>query len=113
MCAVFRLSEDEWARSSGKVSVLVKEPLSDRIMAGILVLSPGQRLPVEGLSVHEESDELAYVVKGDAVFGTEEGEIRLREGDLLFNPRGTKHYIENVGEEECRVVWALSPPIKL
>lgn len=113
MTRLFRIDEGVWAGSSGKVSVLVNELMSKLIMAGIVVVNPGQRLPAEGYSLHELSDELSYVVEGEVVFGTESGEILLRAGDLFFNPRGTKHYVRNDGDKPCKVVWVLSPPIKL
>ncbi len=113
MTQLFRIDEGVWASSSGRVSVLVNESMSKLMMAGIVVVNPGQRLPAEGYSLHESSDELSYVVEGEIVFGTESGERLLRAGDLFFNPRGTRHYVRNDGDKPCRVIWVLSPPIKL
>lgn len=109
----FRIDESVWASSAGKVSVLVNESMSKLVMAGIVVLNPGQRLPREGFSLHESSDELAYIVEGEIVFGTENEEKVLRQGDLFFNPKGTKHYVRNDADKPCRVIWVLAPPIKL
>ncbi len=113
MTQLFRVNEGVWASSSGKVSVLVSESMSKLMMAGIVVVNPGQRLPKEGYSLHEFSDELSYIVEGEIVFGTENGEKVLVEGDLFFNPKGTKHYVRNDTNKPCRVIWVLSPPIKL
>lgn len=87
--------------------------MSELVMAGIVVVNPGQRLPAEGYSLHESSDELAYVVEGEVVFGTPVEEKPLRKGDLLFNQKGTKHYVRNDTDKPCKVIWVLSPPIKL
>ncbi|MEM4289467.1 MAG: cupin domain-containing protein [Nitrososphaerota archaeon] len=113
MTRLFRIDEDVWSSSLGKVSVLVNESMSRLMMAGIVVLNPGQRLPAEGYSLHELSDELSYVVEGEVVFGTESSERLLRAGDLFFNPKGTRHYVRNDADKPCRVIWVLSPPIKL
>ncbi|MEM0444169.1 MAG: cupin domain-containing protein [Candidatus Caldarchaeum sp.] len=113
MVMVFSLDEKTWSSSDGKVAVLVDERLSGLLMAGLVVLQPGQRLPVEGFSQHQESDELAYVVEGSAVFGKEDGEVLIKESDFIFNPKGTKHYVRNPGDKPCKMVWALAPPIKL
>jgi mannose-6-phosphate isomerase-like protein (cupin superfamily) len=113
MVGVFHIDEKMWNRSSGRVSVLVGEGLSGRLMAGVVVLEPGQRLPEDGFSQHIESDELAYVVEGSAIFGREDDEFPIRESDLIFNPRGTKHYVRNPGDKPCRMIWALAPPIRL
>ncbi|GBC69013.1 hypothetical protein HRbin01_00704 [archaeon HR01] len=113
MVEVFHIDEKTWDSSSGKVSVLVDESLSGRLIAGVVVLEPGQRLPAKGFSQHLESDELAYVVEGSAIFGKEDGEFLIKESDLVFNPRGTKHYVINPGDKPCKIIWALAPPIKL
>ncbi|MEM4383122.1 MAG: cupin domain-containing protein [Candidatus Caldarchaeum sp.] len=113
MVKVFRINELLWSGSAGRVTVLVDEKLSKRLMAGVVVIEPHQRIPPEGFSEHPESDELAYVVEGSAVFGREDGEFPIQESDLIFNPRGTKHYVRNDSNKPCRMIWALSPPINL
>lgn len=97
----------------GKVSVIVGENFSKTLMAGVVVLAPHQRIPHQGYSQHLQSDEIAYVVEGVAVFGKEDEEILVRESDFLFNPRGTKHYVLNPGDKPCKIIWALAPPIML
>lgn len=114
MAKVFTLDERAWKDSIGRVSVLVGEGLSKTLTAGLVVLEPGQRLPEKGYSQHSESDELAYVVEGYAFFGKEDGEeVMIRESDLLFNPKGTRHYVRNPGDKPCKMIWALAPSIKL
>ncbi|MEM4297276.1 MAG: cupin domain-containing protein [Nitrososphaerota archaeon] len=113
MVKIFGIDEKTWRSSSGRVTVLLDESMSGRLMAGILVLEPGQRLPAEGFSQHSESDELAYVVEGSAIFGGEDGEILMRGSDLVFNPRGTRHYVRNAGDKPCKMIWFLAPPIRL
>jgi quercetin dioxygenase-like cupin family protein len=53
------------------------------------------------------------MLSGKLKFCTDKEEIVLGPGDLLLNPKGTPHYIENVGDEEVRVLWVLAPKIKL
>jgi quercetin dioxygenase-like cupin family protein len=113
MVDVIRLDEDLWSTSRGRVTVLVGRKPGETLIAGVLVLDPGQRLPSEGFSQHPESDEIAYITEGSAIFGTEEGEIEIKASDLILNPRGTKHYVRNNGDKPCRMIWALAPPIRL
>lgn len=113
MVKIFRIDERVWSSSGGKVTVLVDESLGRGLMAGLVVLEPGQRLPKEGFSHHAESDELAYIVEGSAIFGEEDGEHVVRESDLVFNLRGTKHYVLNPSDKPCKMIWMLAPPIKL
>lgn len=113
MVRLFRTDENTWLQSGGRVTIFVDDKISNHMMAGIVVVNPGQRIPSDGYSIHEESDELAYVVEGKAVFGTDEKEFEIQANDLLFNPKGTKHYVRNDGPVPCKIVWALSPPMKL
>ncbi|MHB1315000.1 MAG: cupin domain-containing protein [Christensenellales bacterium] len=41
--------------------------------------------------IHEESDELFYVIEGCMQIETEEGIISLSEGDFLIVPKGVRH----------------------
>lgn len=85
----------------------------DILQAGVALIKPGERYPPQGYSSHSESDELSFMLSGKLKFCTDKEEIVLGPGDLLLNPKGTPHYIENVGDEEVRVLWVLAPKIKL
>lgn len=41
--------------------------------------------------VHEESDELFFVIEGGFYLELEDGKVRMDAGDLLIVPKGTKH----------------------
>ena len=41
--------------------------------------------------VHEQSDELFYVIEGSFELETEEGLTRLNSGEMIIVPKGTKH----------------------
>jgi len=47
---------------------------------------------------HETEDELFYVVKGALTIRLRDGEIHLREGELVVIPRGVEH--QPVADEE-------------
>lgn len=107
---VVELTDDVWRKSSGKAMSLLE---GDVLMAGVAVIKAGQRLPAKGFSIHSESDELSYVISGEVRFCTDKEEVTLRRGHLLLNPRGTPHYVENLGKEDSEVLWILAPKIEL
>ena len=37
-------------------------------------------------------EEVRWILEGEIVIGTEEGEYLLKAGDLMFVPAGTRHY---------------------
>jgi mannose-6-phosphate isomerase-like protein (cupin superfamily) len=51
---------------------------------------------------HETEDELFYVVKGSLTIRLRDGEIQLREGELVVIPKGVEHL--PVASEEAHVV---------
>ncbi len=107
---VTKLTDDIWMKSLGKATSLLEGEI---LMAGVAVIKVGQRFPAEGFSIHPESDELSYVISGEVKFCTDKEEIALKRGDLLLNPRGTPHYVENRGGEDAKVLWVLAPKIEL
>jgi mannose-6-phosphate isomerase-like protein (cupin superfamily) len=104
------LSEDFWRGVKEHVIELLS---GDIIQSGVAVVKPGERYPSQGFSAHPESDELSFILSGTLKFCTDKEEMILKPGDLLLNPKGTPHYIENIGSEKVRVLWVLAPKIKL
>ncbi len=41
--------------------------------------------------VHEQSDELFYVIEGSFILELEDGQIEMSPGDMLIVPKGTRH----------------------
>ncbi|MDJ0270496.1 MAG: cupin domain-containing protein [Aigarchaeota archaeon] len=83
---------------------------TDKLEIGILEISPGVRLPKEGYSIHSENDEFAYILSGEVTFGTDKESIKLEEGMVMYNKRGTPHYTVNLSSKPARILWILSPP---
>jgi quercetin dioxygenase-like cupin family protein len=82
------------------------------MVAGLLTMEPGQRVPKEGFSAHEGT-EFSIVLSGEVTLGTEDGERVIKEGSVTFIPKNTLHYSENRGAEQARIVWVIAPQIKL
>jgi len=86
----------------------VKEGEVPRIQLGTANILPGQRLPNESHSLHDHQSEISYVISGSCTFHVDGEAVVLEEGDVLYNPRGTKHFAENVkGKKPCVVFWVL------
>jgi quercetin dioxygenase-like cupin family protein len=82
---------------------LVKEGEVPRIQLGTANILPGQRPPSESFSLHDHQSETSYVISGSCTFRADGEAVVLQEGDILYNPRGTKHFVENVKEKPCTV----------
>jgi quercetin dioxygenase-like cupin family protein len=81
-------------------------------MFGTGCFAPGSRHPAKGFSQHMGVMEISYVVSGESVFHTEKEVIRLGKGDVLYNPSGTKHFVENKDKKPCVVFWVLAKESK-
>lgn len=85
--------------------------IEEIIQVGILKLEDKTRLPSKGMSEHENSQEFSYVIEGEVIIGTESGEKRVKQGELLYNEPGTRHYTRNDKSKPAKVLWFLSPPM--
>lgn len=101
--------QEKWAESLNEALPLFN--IEGNIEVGVLTLEPHTRLPDEGFGAHEESHEFAYVIEGEVLFGTENGEKEMSEGDLMYNKPGTKHYTLNETSKKAKILWFVSPPL--
>lgn len=66
-------------------------------------LTPGERVPAEGFSVHEE-DEYSFIYSGE-IKAFANGEISVEKaGDATFFPAGDEHWCINESDEPCLLV---------
>ncbi len=101
--------EEKWSEALNEALSLIK--IQEEVQMGILELEPKVRLPEDGFSIHERSHEFSYVIEGEIVVVTEEGEIRVKKGSLLYNEPGTSHYTYNPSSTPAKALWILAPPM--
>ena len=75
-------------------------------ITGILEFAAGTRLPLEGVSVHDQ-DEVSFILSGklNAVSGGESA--TLQAGDISFIPAGEQHWAQVL--EDTRIAYVLIP----
>ena len=69
----------------------------------------------EKLKIHYHkppTDEIYYILEGEAEVTMEDKKITARKGDILYIPHGMVHWPVNLKEEVCRILFILSPPEK-
>ena len=80
---------------------------NNRVSMGLIKLKPGQKIPDEGFSRHEQ-DEYSYVIKGNVHTILEDGsDIAATVGDAQLIEANEGHINYNDGDEEAEVVWML------
>jgi putative monooxygenase len=73
---------------------------------GVLTLRPGEFVTEH---YHPYSEEFLHVVAGTLDMALDGVPTRLRPGDSLLVPVNVRHRLVNVGADEARVVFHLSP----
>ncbi len=101
MARLLKQSEAKRLELPGRVSL---EPVSGEIgsrvsfrIATIAVPQPGDKL--RGPHLHHDFEECIYVLAGEGVMRTENGEHSVFTGDMLLVPAGEKHMAINTGNE--------------
>ena len=73
---------------------------------GTVTISPGERVPKEGLSKHDE-DEYSLIIEGE-IEGESGGKpFTVSQSNATLIPAGEEHWAINSGEKPCKIVWAL------
>lgn len=77
------------------------------VQMGVIVLQPGEKIPLEGFARHEQ-DEYSYVVSGCAHTILEDGQDLVgTPGDAQLIEAGEGHINYNDGDTPAVVVWML------
>src|SRR5919108_3167638 len=92
----------------GEVEVVVKAS-ADTTGGAFTIFEENE--PVDtALHVHDNEDELFYVLEGEHVFQVGEHEFQAGAGDLVFAPRGVPHAQRRVVPRTGRILALTSPP---
>lgn len=91
----------------GEVEILVKVTAADT--GGAFTIFEESEPVDTPLHVHQNEDELFYVLEGEHVFQVGEEEFRLGPGGLAFAPRGIPHAQRRVVPRSGRVLVLTSP----
>lgn len=91
--------------------VTVKQfPISTTMCAATMRLQPGA---LRTLHWHPNADEWQYIIAGKVrmtVFasGGRASTVELSAGDVGYVPMGYGHYLENIGTDECRILFVFN-----
>lgn len=94
--------------------VTMKEfPISTTMCGATMRIKPGG---LRTLHWHPNADEWQYVIAGKVrmtVFasGGRASTVELGTGDVGYVPMGYGHYLENIGEGECRMLFVFNNPV--
>jgi quercetin dioxygenase-like cupin family protein len=84
---------------------LVTEADAELIRSGVVRFSAGGRTRWH----HHEADQLLIVIEGHGIVEDEEVRHDVRAGDVVFIPRGVRHWHGSDGETELTHISVLTP----
>jgi len=90
--------------------ILVSEKTvgAKNLAMGVNETYPGSMVPEHK---HDIQEEVMYFVSGRGKFITEDEEIEIYPGTVIYNPPGESHKILNTGDEVLRFIWIYSPQL--
>ena len=66
-----------------------------------IVLQPGCSI---GYHIHEGESETFYILSGRALYNDNGVSVELERGDTAYNPSGSSHSIENIGDTPLELI---------
>ena len=82
---------------------------SKRTQTAMMTLKPGKSSGSEPEG-HKKSDQVLLVLKGEVVGEIADETVRLREGDVIVIPAGTRHKFSNRSRGDAVTFNTYSPP---
>lgn len=79
----------------------------DDFSIGIQVLEPGAHIRRHA---HERSHELLFCFRGTGSAEIADKTFDVREETMILIGRGLQHKITNIGSDQMRLLWLISPP---
>ncbi len=77
----------------------------------LMILNESQPGATSGDLIRRDVEMSGYVLSGTLKLILETNEFVLNQGDSFVLPRNVLHDFENIGEDNCQVIWYLTPAI--
>ena len=59
--------------------------------------------------IHTDFDEIYYIIEGSGIFKTNTETIEIKQGDAIYIPKGTIHYVEAT-KSKLKILCICTPP---
>jgi mannose-6-phosphate isomerase-like protein (cupin superfamily) len=91
--------------------IVVKASPKSETAGSILVEQTFQKGGTTNLHIHDQGDELFYIISGNGTATLGDQTVMIGPGDVIFVPKGAVHRIENLGNDEpLTVVFFMDSP---
>lgn len=85
--------EESKIKNNGKNCIVIEYEFPYKEL-GIAVAKINGRYPDKGKAVNIKCDEMYYVISGEAIIYTQEGEFEIKKGDTYYFEKNKWYYVE-------------------
>ena len=92
-----------------KATSVERNPVSINHKEGlvkVLYIDPGESVPTHS---HQVSTDIMIVLEGSGLATVDGVSRRVKSGDIIFNPKGTRHGIKNTGKKKFKWILIQTP----
>ena len=90
-----------------KITWLVPNAQKNEMEPILITLSPNSETQID---YPHEGQEFAYVLEGELLLIIDNKKYKVKEGETFYYDSIKNHYLRNVKEKICKVIWVSSPP---
>ncbi|ASN05260.1 cupin domain-containing protein [Virgibacillus necropolis] len=98
--------ESEGNQAYSMYTIFKEQQQDFAVKVGTVTIYPGERVPLKGVSNHEEN-EYSIIVRGSLLTEIKGEQYRVSAGQSTFIPKGEEHIAVNDGDENCELVFVL------
>ncbi|MDE7078891.1 MAG: cupin domain-containing protein, partial [Clostridia bacterium] len=89
------------------ITWLVPNSLKNEMEPILLTLQPGVSTTED---MPHEGEEFGYVLEGNAILHLGKKSYEIKKGNSFYFTSKKKHFIENNGDTQTKILWVSSPP---
>ncbi|MGN1295816.1 MAG: helix-turn-helix domain-containing protein [Bacilli bacterium] len=93
--------------SSYSLTWLVNNSQKNEMEPVLVTLQPCSETEVDH---PHEGQEFGYIIEGELVLCIDKNKYRVKKGECFYFDSNKNHYLKNVKDKICKVIWVSSPP---
>jgi len=100
------MTREDWQSEFNEQGIAVKEISSNEQTKSYLMSIKGAEKP----HIHDNHDITASIVSGKVRLNYKDRKVELEAGDVLYIPRGTYHWVENIKDDKPSEIFVVFNP---
>lgn len=97
----------EKEESGYKITWLVPNAQKNEMEPILITLNPDSETQID---YPHEGQEFGYVLEGELLLIIDNKKYKVKEGETFYYDSTKNHYLKNIKDKICKVIWVSSPP---